>query len=401
MITPDSTLRHELTVSRLVTGIVQSRLNPAYYDLSKAVKAALIDYEPDMSRAEFNALRAEVSALVEKGLDDLWVGVTLDMFELADYEAGHIADELAGKKPTKTAVESAVAEPLVLAGAVANVGTWKEFIAGSKQSIKSRMIDNTIRQGYEEGQSLQQMMKRLIGTKANGYQDGLINNMGRNEADALIRTGANHFANRAREVAAEANADLIEGQIFLATFDNRTTLTCRHFGTLNKIYKIDDPKKPKPPLHFRCRSVLSIVPIGFDPFDGTRAAVGGQDTESAAEGFAKKEDRLSARRDKADARRAAGESDVPTVPTKPTYHGQRDAGIFNPGQIDAKTTMNDWMKQQPDWFIESSLGKTRAKLFKEGGLSLDKFTDMNGRALTLKEMRALDEYDAAFRKAKL
>ena len=59
------------------------------------------------------------------------------------------------------------------------------------------------------------------------------------------------------------------------------------------------------------------------------------------------------------------------------------------------------MRSQPDWFIESSLGKTRAKLFKEGGLSIDKFTDMNGRPLTLKEMKALDDYDAAFRKAKL
>jgi len=59
------------------------------------------------------------------------------------------------------------------------------------------------------------------------------------------------------------------------------------------------------------------------------------------------------------------------------------------------------MRSQPDWFIESSLGKTRAKLFKEGGLSIDKFTDMNGRPLTLKEMKQLDSYDAAFRKAKL
>ena len=74
----------------------------------------------------------------------------------------------------------------------------------------------------------------------------------------------------------------------LATFDNRTTLTCRHFGQLQKIYALDDPATPKPPLHFNCRSVLSLVPIGFDPFSGTKASVGGQDGQQAEEAYNKK-----------------------------------------------------------------------------------------------------------------
>ena len=143
------------------------------------------------------------------------------------------------------------------------------------------------------------------------------------------------------------------------------------------------------------------MPIGFDPFDGTRAAVGGQEGETAEELFNKKNDRLDARREKADEKRANGETDVKEVPSKVTYSGRKDSSIFNAGQIDSHTTMDAWMRQQPDWFIESSLGKTRAKLFKDGGLTLDKFTDMNGKPLTLKQMKALDQYDNAFRKAQL
>ena len=79
------------------------------------------------------------------------------------------------------------------------------------------------------------MTKRLIGTKTNNYLDGLITNTGAREAESLVRTGANHYANQARDVAAQANADLIQGRIFLATFDNRTTLTCRHFGQLKDL----------------------------------------------------------------------------------------------------------------------------------------------------------------------
>jgi hypothetical protein len=401
MITADSALRHELAVSRLVTGIVQSRIMPSYFDLSKAVKVALADYEPTMNRKDFDALRRQVSLMVSEKMAAMWDGTTNDLFDLAKYEAGHVVGELSGATAvSEAAIAKAVNTPMVLAGAVSQVGTWREYVAGSTNSTQTRIIDNTIRAGYESGATVGEMTKRLVGTKANNYLDGLISNTGAREAEALVRTGANHYANVARDVAAQANADLIQGRVFLATFDNRTTLTCRHFGTLQKIYALDDPATPKPPLHFNCRSLLQIVPIGFDPFGGTKAAVGGNDTQTAEEAFNKKNDKLDARRAKADEQRAQGQ-DPKEVPSKVTYTGRKDSAIFDAGQINAKTNMDAWMRQQPDWFIESSLGKTRAKLFKEGGLSMDKFTDMNGRPLTLKEMKALDAYDFAFRKAKL
>ena len=402
MLTIDSSLRHELTVSRLVTGIVQSRIMPSYLDLSQAVKVALADYEPSMSRKDFDTLRRQVSLMVAEKMNAMWEGTTNDLFDLAKYETNHVVGELSGATAvSEAAILKAVNTPMVLAGAtVAQVGTWREYIAGAINSTQARIIDNTIRAGYESGATVQEMTKRLIGTKTNNYLDGLITNTGAREAESLVRTGANHYANQARDVAAQANADLIQGRIFLATFDNRTTLTCRHFGQLQKIYALDDPATPKPPLHFNCRSVLTLVPIGFDPFDGTKASVGGQDGQQAEELYNKKSDRLDARREKADEQRAQGK-EPKEVPSKVTYTGRKDSAIFKAGQIDAKTTMDAWLRSQPDWFIESALGKTRAKLFKEGGLSIEKFTDMNGRPLTLKEMKALDDYDAAFRKAKL
>lgn len=401
MLTIDSSLRHELTVSRLVTGIVQSRIMPAYFDLSKAVKTALADYEPTMNRKDFDDLRRQVSLMVAEKMNAMWEGTTNDLFDLAKYESSHVVGELSGATAvSEAAITRAVNAPMVLAGAISQVGTWREYIAGATNSTQARIIDNTIRAGYESGATVQEMTKRLIGTKTNNYLDGLITNTGAREAESLVRTGANHYANKARDVAAQANADLIQGRIFLATFDNRTTLTCMHFGQQQKIYALDDPSTPIPPLHFNCRSVLTLVPIGFDPFAGTKASVGGQDGQAAEDAFTKKSDRLDARREKADEQRAQGK-EPKDVPSKVTYSGRKDSAIFKAGQIDAKTSMDKWMRSQPDWFIESALGKTRAKLFKEGGLSIDKFTDMNGRPLTLKEMKALDSYDAAFRKAKL
>ena len=102
------------------------------------------------------------------------------------------------------------------------VGTWREYVAGASNSTQTRIIDNTIRQGYEAGATVAEMTNRLVGTKANNYLDGLITNTGAREAEALVRTGANHYANAARDVASKANSDLIKVLIFLATFDNRT-----------------------------------------------------------------------------------------------------------------------------------------------------------------------------------
>ena len=62
------------------------------------------------------------------------------------------------------------------------------------------------------------MTKRLIGTKKNNYADGLIVNTGARDAESLVRTGANHYANKARDVAAQANADLIQGANLFSNF---------------------------------------------------------------------------------------------------------------------------------------------------------------------------------------
>ena len=66
----------------------------------------------------------------------------------------------------------------------------------------------------------------------------------------------------------------------------------------------------------------------------------------------KKNDRLDARREKADEQRGKEPKDVPS---KVTYSGRKDSDIFKAGQIDAKTSMDSWLRSQPDWFIESAL----------------------------------------------
>jgi len=68
-----------------------------------------------------------------------------------------------------------------------------------------------------------------------------------------------------------------------------STPYCLHHGQQaheGKIYKLDDQSAPRIPGHINCRSLWLYKIAGVDPFSGTKAAVGGKKSESAAEDFA-------------------------------------------------------------------------------------------------------------------
>lgn len=48
----------------------------------------------------------------------------------------------------------------------------------------------------------------------------------------------------------------------------------------------------------------------------------------------------------------------------------------------------DWLRAQPAEVQDVALGPTRAKLFREGKLAVEKFVDPRGRPLTLQELAA-------------
>lgn len=64
------------------------------------------------------------------------------------------------------------------------------------------------------------------------------------------------------------------------------------------------------------------------------------------------------------------------------------------GPVDGDKSYFDWLKRQPKSVQIEALGPTRAKLFRDGGLSSDEFSalqlDKNFQPLTLDEMKALD-----------
>jgi hypothetical protein len=69
------------------------------------------------------------------------------------------------------------------------------------------------------------------------------------------------------------------------------------------------------------------------------------------------------------------------------------------GQVPADMTYSDWLKKQPRSVVDEILGEKKAKLFLDGGVTLDRFEDRAGNELSLKELRAREA--EAFRKVGL
>lgn len=145
-------------------------------------------------------------------------------------------------------------------------------------------------------------------------------------------------------------------------------------------------KGPQPPLHWNCRS-LRVAALDGD-------MLGDRPAKPYTEGELAKE--------YAELNKLTGVSTRDDLPrgTKGAFDQWKRKRIRQlVGPIPASTTFNEWLKQQSETFQDETLGVTKAKLFRDGGLSLDKFTNRNGDELTLAQLAQREE--AAFRAAGL
>ncbi len=205
-------------------------------------------------------------------------------------------------------------------------------------TAKANQINTIIRDGFTQGATQDQLIKELR----------QVESLQRAQAASLVRTGTNAVSSIARYRTAVENSDVMEGYEWVSTLDNRVSLVCA--GRDGNVYPFAE-SSPKPPAHFSCRSV--IIPKVKKEFDllssikGERPAIGADGAE----------------------------------------------------QVSGQSTYGGWLRKQPASFQDEVLGPDRAKLFRQGGLSIAKFTNFDGRTYTLDELRAL--HPLAFERANL
>lgn len=196
-------------------------------------------------------------------------------------------------------------------------------------------VEQVVRQGMATGLTIDQMVRALKGTQSNGY-NGILKKR-RSSVQAMVRTATNHVANQAAQATWRENSDIIKGYQWVSVLDSHTSTIC---GSRDgKVFEVG--KGPVPPAHPNCRSTTTAVTKSFKE--------------------------LGIDRDEVDEQTRASMD----------------------GQVPARTTFADWLKQQSEERQNAVLGKTKAAVFRSGKLDLQQFVREDGHELTLDELKRL------------
>lgn len=248
----DASVRHQVYLQRYSTATVRkiiALLNAVDDDLVDKIKK----YDPTAVTGSYSRKR------LEKLLEAVWainkdayarVKTTLDgeLKDLAAYEAGFQARMIDNAVPIALDIVQPSASQLY---AAVNARPFqgrllKEWYSGLEDAAQRRLRD-AIRMGFVEGETIDQMVRRVRGTRANQYRDGVLE-MSRRGAQAMVRTAVNHTASVARNELYKANSGVIKSVRWVSTLDARTTAICQ--ARDGKVYPVDSG--PRPPAHWNC-----------------------------------------------------------------------------------------------------------------------------------------------------
>ena len=337
----DAAVRHQVYLQRYSTSVVDKMLaliNRADIDIIRRLRTRnLPGSRTPRQRARLEKLLAELRNMNRSAFASFSATLRNEMRDLSNYEAQFLTNQINGA--IAVSVEAtAPALGTVYASALSRPmqGKYLKDWFRSLEVNKGRALSDAIRLGVVEGETISDIVKRIRGTRAAGYRNGVLA-IHRRHAEAVTRTAVNHIVTNARQSVFQRNADVVKGWQYVATLDGRTTDICMSLD--GQVYATRE-EGPTPPQHINCRS--SITPI----------------LKSWKElGFKQKE--------------------LPAV--------KRAAMDGRPAK--AGDTYQSWLKRQGAQFQNDVLGRAKGALFRRGGLTLDKFVDPTGRSYTLAQLR--------------
>lgn len=332
----DAAVRHQIYLQRLATSTVREilkTLTRAENDiLAKLAREDLTTF----SQTRLRGMLAELRKLNKEAYQVLNDRLGKELTGIADYESDFQARLIEKALP----IEITMIRPAIenLASIITSKPLGGRFIVDEVRDLDrqtAKRIEQALRIGVLEGETNAEIIRRIRGTRALNYKDGIIQRS-RDDVERLVRTAITHTTARARDELYTQNSNVVKAWRFVATLDARTSTICISLdGSVHDI-----GTGPMPPRHPNCRSTSAPVlkswkEMGIDIDDapeGTRASLDGQ------------------------------------VPETLTYQ--------------------QWLKKQPREFVEDVLGKTKAKLFIDGNLPVQRFFDFKGEELTLAELRS-------------
>lgn len=323
----DAITRHQVNTQRFAGGQARKAL-PVLRALARELRERIASGNvTEFQARRIITLEADIREIVGARVSDMQMTLELDEFAQREIEwttrvlGGYVSVDLSGALQTDFAANVATNAQMVLtASGVRKTLTIQQAFDEFSEAV-SRQTMRAVQAGVIEGRTSDQIARQVF---------TLAQTRTRQQASALTRTVINHIGSQARQEVYNANSDIIQGERYLATLDQKTSVSCASLD--QKEFPIG--QGPIPPIHFNCRSIRTpiIKPQFRIDTMGERASMN--------------------------------------------------------GPVSNRTTYGGWLKGQSEEFQNDVLGPKRASLFRSGQVSIDKFTDSDGRVLSLDELSA-------------
>lgn len=384
----DANIRHQIGLLRVAGGVrnrVLKLLDATEADLRHAIADRLRRYKGSSRPADV-ARKERLLEEVEKIRNAAW-GDARGLW-LSELQALAIAEPQFMSALLSTVLPVQIETTMPPAGQLRAIVTsrpfegrilkdWAEHVA----VVDVERIQSQIQIGLVQGEDVPAITRRVVGTVRLRGTNG-ITELARRDAETITRTAVNHTANQARAAFFQANSDIVDEELFVATLDSRTTPVCRSYD--GDRFPIGEG--PMPPLHMRCRSLRTAIldpePLGERPFNPTTERMLLREF-ARREGFKTPSDR-----------------DRLPYGTKGAFDEFARRRVREMiGRVPAKTSYLDFLRRQPAAFQDDVLGPTRGRLFRTGRIDLKGFVDRTGAEIPLSELAKM--HAAAFRAAGL
>ncbi|AHY13559.1 MULTISPECIES: phage minor head protein [Citrobacter] len=352
----DETIAHGLYVTRYGTGVARrmvALLNKLDTELAARLLVLLDGKRADTySARRLTSLLAGVRELNHQAYEQVNASLARELARYTDYEAGYQMDLFSSLIPgqvLKHVPLQSIAPEQVYASAVAQPfqGRLLKEWGQKLESDRLDKITSAVRTGFLQGETVEQIVKRVAGTPQLNRQDGVIN-ASRRDLAVVARTAVNHMAATARQEFAQANSDIVKAKQWSSTLDTHTSQWC--IIRDRKLYSLDGkplghaiPYLRGPgKIHFCCRSCEILITKSWEEMQI-----------------------------------ASGELSNAT-------RASMD------GQVPAHTSYAEWLARQPYARQEQVLGVTRAQMLRDGKITVPEMFNDAGEFLTLDELRRVD-----------
>ncbi|NQY60804.1 minor capsid protein [Cognatishimia sp.] len=336
---------HQIALSRYSTGVTKKILAILARTDKKIVKRLERDGLTEIGRMRLQRQLKAIREILKDGHEQLAGALRSELLGLTQQEISFQGELFTQAIPVQ--LDYATPSPhQVYAAAMARpfqTKMMREWLADYERAKRQKII-GTIQQGFITGDTTNQIVQNLRGTRSMSYRNGVLRST-RSSAERMVRTSIAHFASVARDRFYEENQDIIKAEKYVAVLDSRTSNICKSLD--GKVF--ERGKGVMTPAHPNCRSLRTPILKSF-----------------AELGF-----------------------DVRELP--PSVRSSMN------GTVPADMNYEEWLRKQSVSVQNDALGATRAKLFRKGGMTIDKFVDKRGASYTLDQLRKRDA--AAFEMA--